>query len=171
LVRENPKRVEHRVQLGHGQWQLGLLLSAANRSEEAEAVLGEALQVFEQAARDFPADRFLLQEQAFSHRHLGNIANASGRVDESERHYRASIDLYVALQIAAPANVLYSREAAYTTWMLGLILDRAGRADAAASEYDKAIALYRRAVVDFPAEAGLKETLAEVLRQRGNLAK
>jgi Flp pilus assembly protein TadD len=54
--------------------------------------------------------------------------------------------------------------------MLGLILDRAGRADGAASEYDKAIALYRRAVVNFPAEAGLKERLAEVLRQRGNLA-
>ncbi|MGZ8899582.1 MAG: protein kinase domain-containing protein [Limisphaerales bacterium] len=166
LLNDKPSRVEHAVQLGHTQWQLGSLFTAADQPRKAEDVLRESLRVFEQATRDFPADRFLRQEQAFNHRLLGNVLDLSERLDEIERLYRASIAIYIALKAEVPDHVLYAREAAYTTWVLALKLDSAGRTSVAAAEFGKAIALYEQAVVDFPNQPDLKSALAEILRQR-----
>ena len=108
--------------MGHTQWKLGQLLRDLGRHEEAEQVYREALLVFEQATRDFPARTFYRQEQAYSHRFLAGLAKARGRVDDAERHYRKAIDLYAALAAEAPENVFYAREEAGTAATLARML-------------------------------------------------
>jgi hypothetical protein len=62
------------------------VLSAAGHRAEAETVLRDAVQAFEQAASDFPAEPFLRQELAFSRRRIGDLAAEAGQIDEAERH-------------------------------------------------------------------------------------
>jgi eukaryotic-like serine/threonine-protein kinase len=110
LVRQNPKRSDQPVQLGHCQWKLGQLLSATNRLEEAEQVFREALLVFEQAARDFPAEGFFRQEQAFTQRLLAGVAATRKQTETAERRYHAAIDLYSSLLVEAPTDRIYLQE-------------------------------------------------------------
>jgi tetratricopeptide (TPR) repeat protein len=149
------------------------VLSKADRRDQAEPILREAMKVFEQAACDFPADLFLRQEQAFSRRSLADLLNGLGRVDEAEREHRVAIAQYAALKAVAPQNSFYFREEAFSTWILGTMLEGADRLDAAAAEYGKAIALYEKASVEFPNQAvftqdmvPLRLRLAELLRRR-----
>src|SRR5207253_1463311 len=103
--------------------------------------LRENLLVFEQAIRDFPAELFLLQEHAFSLRHLGDLLSDQGQVkqvDEAVHCYRDAIETYVKLSATVPQNVVYPQEAGYSSWMLAMILERAGRIDAAEAEYRQA---------------------------------
>jgi tetratricopeptide (TPR) repeat protein len=177
LVLKNPKRSDHRVQLGHSQWQLGQLLNDTGQLEQAERVFRQALEVFEQAARDFPAKLYLRQEQAFSHRSLAEVLIEAARGDEAEHEFRAAIALYAGLKAAVPSMVFYRQEEGYATWMLAIALERAGRLDAAEAEYRRAITQHEQAGAAFPKETALtdrlgtlKVRLVELLRRRGKLA-
>jgi eukaryotic-like serine/threonine-protein kinase len=140
LARKNPQRTDHRVQLGHSQWQLGQLLSASGRLEDAERVFNEALLVFEQAARDFPADGFLRQEQAFTHRFLGGVATARKQSETAERHYLAAITLYSALIAGAPTNAIYTQEHNHAVASLLLAYESTGQSDKVAEWQKQLIA-------------------------------
>jgi eukaryotic-like serine/threonine-protein kinase len=100
------------VELGHDQWQLGDLLSTLGRHDDAERLLGQSLQVFDRAAVDFPEVGYLRQEQAFSHRKIGEFARRAGRINETESHYRTAIRVYAALAKDFPKESLYPREEA-----------------------------------------------------------
>src|SRR5207249_10676513 len=120
-VEQEPGRSDNRVGLGHLLWRLGRRLRDGGRSNEALQAYREALQVFEQAARDFPAELFLRQEQGFSRRQLGDVLNELGRGDEAEQQYREAIKLYAALAADVPQDAFYRQEEAYTTWMLAVM--------------------------------------------------
>jgi hypothetical protein len=104
--------------LGHSQWALARALAGAGRGEQAQAVMREALQTFEEAAHAFPAEPFPRQEVAFSHRLIGDLVEDTRQIDEAERQYRAAIAGYAALKSEVPGNTFFHQEEAYTRWML-----------------------------------------------------
>jgi serine/threonine protein kinase/tetratricopeptide (TPR) repeat protein len=172
----NPAHSGGLIKLGHLQWQLGQLLMGCHEYAEAGQLFFQALQVFERAAKSFPNEPFLRQEQAFSHRQHGDALEQLGRVSEAESDYRAAIGLYVGLEADVPTNPFFREEEGYTTWMLAEMLRRADRLDAAETGYRQAITLHEKASAEFPNEAVLtdrlgtiKMYLAQLLSQRGRL--
>jgi tetratricopeptide (TPR) repeat protein len=167
LVREVPKQKDYHVKLGHSQWQLGDVLSATGRPDEAERVLDEALQVFQKAAVKFPTDPFMRQEQAWTLVMLGSLMESNRRLDEAEQRYRSAAEVYAALKQQFPKKSWYLHEEGYATWMLAGMLQRAGRQDEAEAEFRQAIKLHEQGIQDFPNELDFKARLSAI---RGNLA-
>jgi eukaryotic-like serine/threonine-protein kinase len=132
-VEQDTQSSDKCVKLGHILWQLGHILEDSGRPAEAESVYGEALQVFENASKEFPAEPFFRQEQAFSHRLLAALVESAGRREESERHYRAALDLYAALAAADPQNAFYIGEYTQTLRPLLEVLKLENKSDEAES--------------------------------------
>jgi tetratricopeptide (TPR) repeat protein/peroxiredoxin len=150
LEQENPKESGHAISLGHSLWQLGDVLLAIGRKEEAKQALDQALRVFEQAVDRWPEEPYLRQEQAFSHRKIGVYYQTAGKEDDAAAHYRTAITLYVTLKQQFPTHAWYAHEEAFTTWYVAESLDKAGRRDAAEAAYRQALSLHEKGVVDFP---------------------
>jgi len=167
LVREDPKQKDYPVKLGHSQWQLGDVLSATGRPDEAERVLNEALQVFQKAAVKFPAEPFMRQEQAWTLVKFGSLMESDGRLDEAEQRFRSAAEVYAALKQQFPKNSWYLHEEGFATWMLAGILQRAGHQDEAEAEFRRAISLHEKGIQDFPDKLDVKVRLTAI---RGNLA-
>ncbi len=174
--RQQLKNSDYSLALGHGQWDIANMLRQKGRHQQAEQVLRDAVELFEKAAKEYPATSFMRQEQAFSLRLHGDVLEQLGRVAEAESDYRAAIALYAGLKAAKPTNPFYRQEEGYTTWMLAEMLQRADRLDAAEAGYRQAIILHEKASADFPNEAvltgrlgAIKLHLAGLLSQRGKL--
>jgi tetratricopeptide (TPR) repeat protein len=150
LVQGNPNREKYREDLGHSQWRLADVLAETDRRGAAIEVIRQALQTFEKAVQDFPGYPNLRQEQAFTHRTLGDLHEGLGQLDDTERHYRAASELYATLKTEVPGNWFYHAEEAYTTWMLAAKLEQAGRFDAAVAYYRQALTLHEQAMGGFP---------------------
>jgi serine/threonine protein kinase/tetratricopeptide (TPR) repeat protein len=162
--------------MGHSQWEIAKMLRQKGQSQQAEKVIREALEVFQNGSLEYPAEAILRQEQALSRRKLGEILEELGRSDEGEREYRVAIALYAGLKTAVPANAFYWQEEAYTTWSLAELLERAGQLDTAEAEYRQAITLHEKTSAAFPNETVLTERLGtlklrlvELLSRRSKL--
>jgi tetratricopeptide (TPR) repeat protein len=133
------------------------------------------MQTFDKAARDFPAEPFLWQELAYSHRWIGDLVEEGRGLEEAEREYRIAISLYAALKTEVPSSAFYYQEEAYTYWTLAGKLERAGRPEPAVTEYRKAIALHEEWLAKFPAAesdprgrlASVRLNLVSLLRTQG----
>ena len=170
LAHDDPKRADLAIRLGHSQWRLAEVLTKAGQCGRAEPLLREALQVFEQAARDFPTQPFHRQEQAYTRRQLGDALINLGRIDEAVSEARAAVALYAGLKAAAPTNLFYCRVEADMASRLAHMLEGAGRREAAALAYRQAIALHQKACAALPKDEQLGLQLAELLDQKGTLA-
>ena len=62
VMQEDPGNSDLPLGLGHSEWKLAEVQGKIGRSDSAEQVLREALEVFEKAARDFPTEPYLRQE-------------------------------------------------------------------------------------------------------------
>ncbi|HEY2761537.1 MAG TPA: serine/threonine-protein kinase, partial [Pirellulales bacterium] len=142
---ETLKSQQVAIHLGHIQWQLGDLLPTIGRWDEAERILRESLQVFDQAVADFPDNEYFRQEQAFSHRKIGQLVESAGRINETESHYRTAISVYARLAKESSKNELYLREEANTTWLLAELLERTGRPEEATIVYRDGVEQFRKA--------------------------
>jgi serine/threonine protein kinase/tetratricopeptide (TPR) repeat protein len=156
LAAKDPLQTDLLEKVGHDLWNLARVLDGNSQRGLTQRALQNSLAMFERGGRDFPGNPFFRQEQAFSHRLLGNLAVQLGKIDDAERHYRSAARLYAGLKSGAPQNVFYHQEEAYTTWMLAQILDRADRPESAFAEFRKALSFHEQAVVDFPANTDLK---------------
>jgi serine/threonine protein kinase len=147
---------------GHSQWDIANMLRQNGHNQQAEQVLLDTVELFEKAAREYPDELMMQQEQAFSRRLHGDVLEQLGRVADAVSEYRAAIALYAELKAEAPMNTFYSQEEGYTTWMLAKMLQRANRLDAAEAEYRQAIALHEKAIADFPNETVFAERLGMI---------
>jgi serine/threonine protein kinase/tetratricopeptide (TPR) repeat protein len=167
LAPDDPRRSDLAIAAGHWYWRVAEVLSGADQFEPAAACLREALRVFEQGGRDFPAQLYLGQEQAYTRRQLAEALTRMGQVDEAERHQRAAVALYGDLKTVAPTNSFYWKEEAFSAWMLGLLLEGAGRRETANSAYRQAILLHQKAATAFPDDRELSSRLAQLLHNKG----
>src|SRR6185503_3020682 len=124
------------------------------------------------AAHDSPAQPFLRQEAAYSHRLVGKLVEQDGQIGEAEHHYRDAIAGYATLKSEAPGAGFYHREEAATCWTLASALERAGRRGAAEAEYRQALRLYEIDFASFPSRVRFPtpspETRALYEKARGN---
>jgi eukaryotic-like serine/threonine-protein kinase len=159
LEQEAPKQSQPSQGVGHSLWQLGDVLLATGRRDEAKQALEEALKVFEQAAARHPEVPYLRQEQACSHDKIGDFYDSAGKSEDAERQFRIATELYGALKKEFPTNVWYAQEEAFTHRVLAECLARAGRWNAADTAYSQAVSLHEKAFAAFPNEPDLKERL------------
>jgi len=177
LVRKVPKQKNYPVQLGHSQWQLGDILSATDRPDEAERILDEALRVFQKATVNFPDDPFMRQEHACSLCKLGSLMDSEGKFDAAAGRFRLAATEYAALKQQFPKNPWWVYEEGYATYNAAKTLDHAGRLDEAEAEFQQAIGLHEKGTLDFPNEPDMKARLmairgdfANLLRKEGKSA-
>jgi hypothetical protein len=78
-VQLDPRRSSNRADLGHLLWEAAKPLALSNQPGKAEQLLREALQVFEQAAHDFPDEPYLHQEEAYGSSLLAGMLERTGQ--------------------------------------------------------------------------------------------
>jgi tetratricopeptide (TPR) repeat protein len=125
---------------------LASMLIAAGKLAEAESALMDATRALDKAAPGSPKNTMLRQEQARSHRVLGEVFASQNRLDDAERQYRAAIGLNAALAVDFPKNWGYFHDVVNLSRSLADLLQKAGRSGKV--DWQSAIALCEKAIAD-----------------------
>jgi Flp pilus assembly protein TadD len=74
-------------------YNLGVLLEATGRADEAEKAFRQALPLYEQLVAEHPQVPEYRQQLATTHNNLGALLKATGRAGEAEKAYRQALQL------------------------------------------------------------------------------
>jgi eukaryotic-like serine/threonine-protein kinase len=138
-----------RLDVARGQDNLGVLLAAVGRGEDAQHAFQQACDLLQQLKQEYPAVPDYRQELAVSFNHLGNLWRDT-RPKESEKAYRDSLALRKSLADDFPTVPLYRQELAASYHSLGFALQAAGRQDDAEEAYGQAVRILEKLVRDYP---------------------
>jgi tetratricopeptide (TPR) repeat protein len=163
LAAEFPTRPDYRQELATSHNNLGLLLRATGRPQEAEAAFRQALKLYEQLATDFPTRPDYRQGLAMSHHNLGYLLQTTGRLQEAQAAYRQALKLQEQLAAEFPTRPDYRQELARSHNNLGYLLQTTGRLQEAEAAYRQALKLQEQLVADFPDQPDLRNELAGTL--------
>jgi tetratricopeptide (TPR) repeat protein len=132
LAAEFPDVADYRAGRARGLNDLGELLRAGGRYDEALRCHAEALTLRQRLLPDDPASPIVREDLATSHHNLGNTYGGIRESADSERHYRAAIELREKLVAESPQQREYRRRLAETQVGLSVLLQLApsGRAGA-----------------------------------------
>jgi tetratricopeptide (TPR) repeat protein len=152
---------------------LGGLLAALVRRDEAETAHGAARDGFERLTRKWPGNADYRQELASSYNHLGNLWRDTRPV-KAERSYRDALALRAGLAAEYPTIPAYRQELANTYNNLAICLQAGGKAAAADEAFRQALAVKEKLADDFPRvpefrrECGSSYTNWAILLQQHN---
>jgi serine/threonine protein kinase len=153
---------------------IGEILNQTGQTQEAEKAYLDAQVLWRKLVANFDWEdrRFHL---AVNYDALGNVQREVGRAAEALASYQAAQPIWAKLA-ADSSTEDHRMHLGWTDENIGQLLKESGRFDEAAEVYWQAIALYEKASADFPNEAlfterlgTVKERLAELLNQRGNI--
>src|SRR5262249_31202414 len=143
-----PKVPEHRHDLAGSYNNLGLVLRALGRAQDAEAAFQESEKLLEALTRQYPKQRAYNQEPARRHNNRGLVLAALGRGVDAAEHFGRAQKLFEQLT-AQFANVPeFRQELAVSHKNLGDLLRDTRPRDAEAS-YRQALKLRQTLADDF----------------------
>jgi tetratricopeptide (TPR) repeat protein/tRNA A-37 threonylcarbamoyl transferase component Bud32 len=155
-------RAEGRLRVGRMRYRLGEL-------KEAEEDYGEAREMYQQLAADFPARPEFRQELARDHNNRGNLLSHTGRLKETEEDYGEALRLQKQLAAEFPAHPEFRFELARSHNNRGWLLFATGRLQEAEEDYAEALRLHKQLAADFPARPQFRQDLATSHNNRGLL--
>ncbi len=156
-----------RQNLATSYYDLGHMLIAMGRHEEAETDLRRALDDREKLVADFPKHPVNRQKLAESHRMLGAFLNDLGEHEKSKAALAQALEIQEKLAAEFPEELTYAASLAISLNDLGNIhLRPFEEFDKAEVNYRKAIDCQEKLVATFPTVPGYKVSLAHSL---GNL--
>ena len=120
--------------LAHTERELGFVLYALGRSDEAVAKLRSAIATFGRLCLQRPDHPPHVQGLAAARVSLANILRPLGRDREAAEEYRAAIDDFAALLRSRPGVPVYREDLALTRTNLAQLLYTAGRCPEAKAE-------------------------------------
>src|SRR5262249_20621292 len=131
LNKDAPARNDLAESLAHSQWQLANILVQLGRPEEAEPVLRETLETFEQGARSFADQPYFRQEPRFSHQLRGDVLSRLGRMDEALESHRRAIAIFQQMVLEDPKRSEYAIDLGNSRWRLAEVFATARRGEEA----------------------------------------
>jgi serine/threonine-protein kinase len=153
---------DSRLALGHAYFQVGKLTQDLDSIEEAGQMHRRALALFEDLARENPADPELQRALALGLQSLSIVLTSVGRADEALPVLERSSELSEALSAAAPADRRLRGEWARGEMLCSIALYRNHRVGEALEAIQRARAILEAAVVADPRAQDLQPELMEV---------
>ncbi len=148
---------------------VGNVLKAANRPDEAIGHFHQALKLCEQRRVDFPdvpEDRTLI---AHIHHWLGASLEYAGRLEEAERAYRAAHDLRLQMVTEQPNNAWLQNTLAHIRTYLVELLMKSGRLQEAHELSQHAIAQHEAILKDHPEVGDYRRCAGGAFESNGRL--
>jgi tetratricopeptide (TPR) repeat protein len=149
LVAAQPT-AQYRFSLSFAQDNLGQVLSATKRPDEAEAAFRAALTVRRELAAAYPSVSTYRIWIAHTHNNLGMVFRKAGRWADAEVEHRAALAVQRQLAAEYPAVPLRRVSVANTLDDLVTLFGEAGRWADAEAEYRAARAARRELVTSYP---------------------
>jgi tetratricopeptide (TPR) repeat protein len=150
LHRDFPAAPAYAREVGYAHVDLGNVLKAANRPNEAIDQFRRALSLCERQRTDFPdvpEDRELI---AHARHWLGVCLEYTSQLDDAEREYRAAHELRSQLVAGQPNQAPLNRSLALIKTYLAELLMKRGRLGEAGELLAAAVALDKRILEEFP---------------------
>jgi serine/threonine-protein kinase len=157
---------EVRAELGKGYARLASLTDALGDKAGAINLYGRGLAVWEELARDNPADPSHRDRQAFCHHNLALLYRDTRRPDDAEKFHKRALATQEALARDHDGVADYQLALALTRNSLGNLYRRTNRLDAAGKSYTQALTVLERLSHDHPGVADYQSHLALI---HGNL--
>jgi serine/threonine-protein kinase len=132
-------------------------------------LLQEALQFYEQLARDRSTNPKMQEETAAAYRRLGAIYQVFDQPEKAEESFRQAIALYEQLITRSPMKIDYQAALAEVDRSLGSLLQKAGRLREAGQVYREGVTLAEKIVELQPQDRGSRYRLALGLRDLSDL--
>jgi serine/threonine protein kinase len=171
LASEFPKEAIYRDDVAKVENNLGVMLLAVGRTDDALACLRRSLEAKETLARDFPDEPKYLNEAAGSLSNLAVIVFRRGQVVEAEKLFRKAVDVREKHLAAMPSGTKEQASAldalAQTLGNLALCFNMTGRARDAEEPARRSIGHARRVVNDAPSLPAPRVSLARCLNTLG----
>jgi serine/threonine protein kinase/Flp pilus assembly protein TadD len=156
-----------RYDLATNHSNLGLLLTATNRPEEAEKAYQDARPLLEKLVADNEAEAIYRYALACVHKNQGQLLLAGGRLAKAEEAFARALDLLQKLAADSPTRPTYRQALGATHSGLAVVLARTGRVAQACDGFRTALKIHKKLVDDFPSWPNYQFGLAMALNDFG----
>jgi serine/threonine protein kinase len=168
LASDIPSSREYRDDLGGNCINLGVLLAAQKRWQEAEQLFRQARGLFAVLVCEKP-DAVYRRDLAASAHNLGMVLAATERTKEAKEAYEFALATYDSLAREYPHMPGYGREKALTNTSLASLLAVQKLADEANSIYEAVRTMQEKLAADFPDTPIYRQDLAATLLLQAGL--
>ena len=160
LAAEPGADVETKVDVGRSLTAVAGLLSAAGKTDEAEATYRKAETLLADLARSSPSTQAARAALAYCRTGMGMLRYNTGKFVDALVSYRLARDDQEALADAPGASKEARRDLADTIHRTAMLLSDTDKKSEAEAEYRKAIALWQKLADDYPAVTEFRSDLA-----------
>jgi tetratricopeptide (TPR) repeat protein len=159
---------QSRVIRAEGRFRVALLLQKLGQIEKAVAGYRDVLPLYEELAREFPADPYYLQNLAGTHHNLALLFTSKGQAEKARERFAKALAIRQKLAEDFPSVRDHRQQLAYTHMDMGSLLINQDRAKAA-EEYSRALTIVRKLADESPAVPAYRHDLARVYYSLGSL--
>jgi serine/threonine-protein kinase len=159
LCRDFPAVPACRQDLASSYNNLGNLLKARGREEEAEGAYLKAVAIQEKLAKDIPSVPLYQQDLARGLNNLGVILGDRGRLKESEVAHRRALTIREKLVQDFPGTPAYAMDLGGTYTNMGWLMRESQKPEAACDWCGKAIAKLQTVLTNDPRQATARQFL------------
>jgi serine/threonine-protein kinase len=142
---------------------------AKDLTAQQKKFLQQALDSYEEFARDTGQEESSREGVAAAHLRVGDIRRKLGQMNDADTAYRRAIELYTALTVDFPTVAGYRRDLARSHRGRGTLLEDTGRLKEAEAAYRGALALEEQLAADFPTVPDYRQELARSYDHLGSL--
>jgi tetratricopeptide (TPR) repeat protein len=169
LAAESGADVETKVDVGLSLTAVAGLLSAAGKTDEAEATYRKAETLLADLARSSPSTQAARAALAYCRAGMGLLRHNTGKFADALVSYRLARDDQEALADAPGASKEARHDLAETILRTAVVLQLTDKKSEAEAEFRKAIALMQKLADDYPAITEFRSRLASSLSNLGIL--
>ncbi len=158
-----------RHEAGRAYRRAGEIYRLLGREQDAVRAYGQALELQDRLAGEFPARGAYRAEATATLDELGRLYQTLGRLERAEEAFRQALARWGPMLAAAPERPAYRQGLARAHEHLGELLRETGRSREAEKELRAALRLCERLAADFPQEPRYRQELAASHNGLGNL--